>query len=158
MRPVSALILARIARRSPWPRPCLQVLGDVEVGLVERERLDEWRVLGEDRPDLVRDRPVDVETRLHEDQLRALPPGGDRGHGRADAELAGLVAGGRHDAPLARPADCDRLAAELGIVALLDGRVEGVHVDVDDLPLPPGGTAWSSSSSEVTLSVRAGLP
>jgi hypothetical protein len=32
------------------------------------------------------------------------------------------------------PADRDRLSAEFRIIALLDRRVEGVHVDMDDLP------------------------
>jgi hypothetical protein len=30
-------------------------------------------------------------------------------------------------------ADGDRLALEVGVIALLHGRVESVHVDVDDL-------------------------
>ena len=111
----------------------LQVLGDIEIGLVERERFDERSVLGEDRADLMRDRPIDVEPRFHEDQLRALPPGGHRRHGGPDAETAGLVARGRHDPALARAADRDRLAAKLRIVPLLDGCVERIHVDVDNL-------------------------
>ena len=40
-------------RRSAWPtRSALQVLGDVEIGLVERQRLDQRRVFGEDGADL----------------------------------------------------------------------------------------------------------
>ena len=113
----------------------LQVLGDVEIRLVERERLNERRVLGEDRPDLPRDRPIDVEPRLHEDQVGTLPLRADGGHRGADAESPRLIARGGHDAPLARAADRHRLAAKIGIVALLDGGVEGVHVDVDDLAL-----------------------
>ena len=113
----------------------LQVLGHVEIGLVERQRLDDRRVLGEDLADLLRDRLVDLEARLHEDQVRTLPLGRHRRHRRPDAELAGFVARRRDNATLAGSADGDRLAAELRIVPLLDGCVEGVHVDVDDLPL-----------------------
>src|SRR6201999_491553 len=50
-------------------------------------------------------------------------------------ELSGFVARGRNDAALAGSADGNRLAAEIRIVPLLDGRVEGIHVDVDDLAL-----------------------
>jgi hypothetical protein len=32
------------------------------------------------------------------------------------------------------PADGDRLALQCRIVTLLHGRIEGVHVDMDDLP------------------------
>lgn len=45
---------------------------------------------------------------------------------RADPELPGFVARGCHDAALAGFADGDRLAAEIWIVSLLDGRVEGI--------------------------------
>src|SRR5207237_782342 len=38
-----------------------------------------------------------------------------------------------HDAAACIPADEHGAAAELGVVALLDGRVERVHVDVDDV-------------------------
>src|SRR5207237_8646676 len=47
--------------------------------------------------------------------------------------------GRRHDAPLLGSADGDRLAAEIRIVPLLDRRIEGVHVDVDDLALAARG-------------------
>ena len=85
--------------------------------------------------DLLGDGLVNLEARLHEDQVRALPLGRHRWHRRSDTELAGFVACGHDNATLAGTADCDRLAAELRIVPLLDGCVEGVHVDVDDLPL-----------------------
>ena len=52
---------------------------------------------------------------------------------RTDAERARLVAGGRDDAALLGiAADGDRTSAQLRLVALLNGRVEGVHVDVQD--------------------------
>src|SRR6185369_11310992 len=68
------------------------------------------------------------------------PFGGYRGHGRPHPELAGFVTRGGHDAPLLRPADCDRFTAEIRIIPLLDGRIEGVHVDVDDLTLAARGS------------------
>jgi UDP-N-acetylmuramyl tripeptide synthase len=39
-------------------------------------------------------------------------------------------------------ADCDWLTLEGRIVALLDRRVEGVHVDVNDLANPPFVHLW----------------
>ena len=113
----------------------LQILGHVEIGLVQRQRLDDRRVFGEDRADLPRHLLVDVEARLHKDQVGTFPLRGDRRHGGAHAELSRFVACRRDDAALPRSADGDRLAAQLRIVALLDGGVEGVHIDVDDLAL-----------------------
>ncbi len=49
-----------------------------------------------------------------------------------NAEVAGFVRGGANYASTAEPADDDRPPAELGAVALLDGRVKGVHIDVQD--------------------------
>ena len=109
-----------------------QVFRDVKIGLVERERFDDRRVLGEDLPDLLRD----LESRLHEDEIRAPPLGRHRRHGGSHPKLAGLVACRCHHSAFARSADGDRLAAKLRIIALLDGRIEGIHVDVDGLSLP----------------------
>ena len=54
----------------------LQVFSYVEIGLVQRERFDDRRVLGKDLANLLRDRLVDFEAGFHEDQVRALPLGG----------------------------------------------------------------------------------
>lgn len=40
---------------------------------------------------------------------------------------------GADDAALAGPADDDRFSAQLRLIALFDGRVECVHVDMNDL-------------------------
>jgi hypothetical protein len=56
---------------------------------------------------------VDLEARLDEEKVRTLSFGRHRRRGRSDAELTGLVAGGRHDAALAGSADSDRLAAKV---------------------------------------------
>jgi hypothetical protein len=88
---------------------------------------------------MLRNRLVDLEPRLHEDQVRTLPLGGHRRHCRSDAELSGFLARGRHHAALAGSADRDRLAAKVRIVPLLYGSVEGVHIDVDDLSLAQKG-------------------
>ena len=55
-------------------------------------------------------------------------------HGAADAERPHLVRGREHDAAAGVAADDDGLAPQRRVVALLDGRVERVHVEVDDRP------------------------
>ena len=111
------------------------VLGDVEVRLVERERLDERR----DR----RGRwPRSAATRLRYfvKSGRTITSSGHRrtardiGMAERTPKRARLVARGADDAPaLGRAAHGDRAAARARVVALLDGRVERVHVDVQDL-------------------------
>ena len=46
-----------------------QVFGDIEIGFVQGQRLDQWCVLGKDFPDLLRDLPIDLEARRYKDQL-----------------------------------------------------------------------------------------
>ena len=106
--------------------------GDVEEGLVEREPLDLVGELAEHLEHLRRDLAVALEARRHDDRLRAAPQRLAHRHRGMHAEAADLVArGGDHAAP-AGAADDHRLARELGPVVLLDGRVERVHVDVQD--------------------------
>ena len=132
--PVSSKMRARISFAvANAVLQAAQVCGHVEIGFVERERLDQRRVVGEDGVDLARDGAVDVEPRRHEHQFRALPHGGGRRHGRAHAERARLVARRGHHAALGAVANRHRPAAQLRVVALLDRRIERVHVDVDDL-------------------------
>jgi hypothetical protein len=64
-----------------------------------------------------------------------LPLGGDRGHRRPHPELARLVARSGDDPALPGPAHGDWFAAQVGIVPLLDRRIEGIHIDMDDLAL-----------------------
>ena len=107
----------------------------VQKGFVERQRLHQFGIFAEDVADLLRDGLVDVETRRNEDQVGAQPPRRHGGKGRAHAVGTRLVAGRRDHA--ARPVvpHGDRTAPQGGVVALLDRGVEGVHVDVYDLPL-----------------------
>jgi hypothetical protein len=46
----------------------------VEIGLVQRQRLDEQRVACKDVPDLLRHRPVDIKARRYKHKLWALAP------------------------------------------------------------------------------------
>src|SRR5205823_9313300 len=110
------------------------VLGHVQVRLVERERLYQRRDLPEDLEDLPRDLAVLAEIRPDDDELGAETDRARHRQRRPHAERARLVARGRDDAAALRTAaDRDRSPAERRIVALLDRRVERVHVDVEDL-------------------------
>src|SRR6266851_2425982 len=62
----------------------------------------------------------------------ALPAGRDRGHCRVHTKFARLVTRGSHHTARACAANSDRNPAQCRIVALLHGRVESVHIDVDD--------------------------
>src|SRR6185503_26784 len=101
-------------------------------------------------------------------EIRTQADGPAHGHGGVDAVPARLVAGGRdHPTRLGRAADGHGPAAKLGPVALLHGRVERVHVDVDDAS--HWGTfsvrrmrratcsAWSRSSGTAVLSQSSPL-
>ena len=59
-------------------------------------------------------------------------------------EAPGLVAGRRHDAPLAGAADSDRLAAQLRIVPLLHTGIEGVEIHMHDPALRLRHAEWLS--------------
>ena len=109
------------------------VFGHVEVRLVEGERLDERRDGPVEVEDLPRDGGIAPEVGPHDREARAEAHRARHGHGRADAELPGLVARGGDDAaPFRVSAHGHGPAAQRGIVALLHGRVERVHVEVED--------------------------
>src|SRR5262249_21167360 len=85
----------------------------------------------EDREDLGAHLGVAIVARGHDDRAGAAPQRFDHGHRRARAGRARLVRGGEHDTP-AVTADEHGPAAERRVVALLHGRVEGVHVHVEN--------------------------
>ena len=109
------------------------VLRDVEVGLVERHRLDQRRDLAKNGEHRGRCRLVFREIRRDDDERGAEADGSGHRDRRTHAEGARLVAGrSDHAAPIGPAADRDRLAAKRWVVALLDRRVERVHVDVEN--------------------------
>src|ERR1700674_2600979 len=92
-------------------------------------------MFGKDIADLQRHRLIGIKPRLHKDQIGALAFGSDRRHRGAYPEFARLVACRCDDATLAGATDCNGLATQFGVVALLDRGVERIHVDMDDLAL-----------------------
>ena len=135
---------------------CLELLGegarrgseelharDVQEGFVDGERLDERRVTREDGEDLGGDGAVERVVSLHEDAVGAAAARRFHGHCRVHAALARFIGGGRDDAARRKPADDDGLSSVFGMLALLDGGEEGIHIDVKDRALhadtPPDG-------------------
>ena len=107
-------------------------MGDVEKRLVERDRLDKIGVGVEDFVDLGRDLLVDLHATRHEDEVGAELFGFDGRHGRADTEAARFVASSRHNTTHIAVAYGDGFALQLGVVALLNRGIKGIHVDMYD--------------------------
>ena len=84
-----------------------------------------------ERADLARDGGIFLHVRRHIGRMRAKLAGLEDRHGGADAEGARHIAAGQHDAALAA-ADDHRLVGERRVVALLDGGVERVAIDMRD--------------------------
>ena len=104
--------------------------GQVDEGLVERQRLHQRGGLAQHRHHQLAGGAVGVEAAAQERRVRAPRPRLAGRHGRPDAVLACFVRRRRdHPAP-ADAADHDRLAAQRGLVALLDGGEERVEVEV----------------------------
>ena len=106
--------------------------GEVEERLVDRERLDQRRQRLHHRPHLAADADVFLHVRRDHDGVGAGLERLEHRHRRTHAADAGDVAGGGDDAALAA-ADDDRLVGQLRIVALFDGRIEGVAIDMGEV-------------------------
>ena len=108
----------------------------VEKGFVETQRLDPCREFPECRHDRPRSLAIQLEARRHDDRMGATAQGLGHRHRAADAVWARLVARREHDAAAALRADENRLAPQGGIVALLDRRIERIHVGMHDRARP----------------------
>ncbi len=64
--------------------------------------------------------------------VRAKTFGPNSGHGGTYAELSRFIRSSTHYGAIPAPCDNDGLATELRVVALLDGRIKRVHVDMND--------------------------
>ena len=120
---------ARDLARAP-PQPARAA--DVQERLVDRQRLDQRRDVVEDPHDLLRQREVSVEVGLHSDRGRTQAQRLPDVHRGAHAEPAGLVRRARDDAAPFETADDERLALQRRVIEDFDGRVERVHVDVQN--------------------------
>src|SRR5271169_5210332 len=86
----------------------------------------------EDLPHAARDLAIACEIRRYEDRIGAQAFRSYCWHGRAHTEAPGLVRSSADDRAIALPSNDHRLAAQLQVIALLDGSVKRAHVDVDD--------------------------
>ena len=105
--------------------------GEVQVGLIDRQRLHQGREREHHGAKLLTDLPVAFHVRAHHDGVRAGLQGLEHGHGRVHAVGAGQVAAGRHHAAVGT-ADDQRLVAPLRVVTLFDRGIEGIAVEVGD--------------------------
>ena len=105
--------------------------GEIEEGLIDRERLDEGRGLEHEPAHFPADGLVLAHVGPDDGRLRAKLERLEHRHGRAHAIDARDIAGGRDHAALPA-ADDDRLVAQLRVVALLHAGIEGIAVDVRD--------------------------
>ncbi len=124
---------AREAGERTGGRAAVQPLGagEIEEGLVDRQRLDQRREIEHQGAHLAADADVFRHVGRHDGGVRAQPAGLEHRHRRFHPEGAGDIAGGRHHA--APPAaDDHRLVVQGGIVALLDRRIEGVAIHMRD--------------------------
>ena len=110
----------------PWTR-C--GAGEIEKRLVDRQRLDQRRQRLHGVAHLAADADIFRHVGPDHGGVRAERQRLEHRHRRAHAIGARDVAGRRHHAALAA-ADDDGLVGELGIVALFDGGVERVAVDM----------------------------
>ncbi len=106
--------------------------GHIDERLIDRDRLHKRAERSQDLEDLRRDFSVAGPVRLHDHRIGAEPESDRRRLGAPAPERPRLVARRGDHAPLAPPAHEDRPAPQLGVVELLDGRKEGVHIDVQD--------------------------
>jgi hypothetical protein len=102
--------------------------GHVEERLVDRDALDQGREVAEDVDDAVAEALVLGEVPTHEPELRAQLAGAPSRHAGPHAARPCFVGGGEHH-PAAHG---DGTAAQQRVEQLLDGRVEGVEVSVED--------------------------
>ena len=127
---------------------------DVQKCLVDRQALDHRRRVLEHLEHRLARLRVGGHPRRHDDRLGAQPAGPTSAHRGADPARLGLVAGGEHDAG----ADDHRAAAEPGIVALLDRRVERVEVRVQDRGRGRHEHMFGSPSDGLSLAVCCQSP
>src|SRR2546429_264619 len=100
----------------------------VQERFIQAQRFDEWRERKEDRANLPTDLRIMVHANGQENSLRTKSPCGGYGHRAMNAELASFVRCGADDTAALDAANDHGLAAQAGLVALFDGRIEGVHV------------------------------
>src|SRR5256885_8126493 len=106
------------------------VLGDIEVCLIQRQGLNQIGMPFQDDANAARHGAIPGKIRSDKDRGRAQTASAERGHGGTYTESPGLIRGSAHNRALALPGYDYGLPSQVGIVPLLDGSVERIHVDV----------------------------
>src|SRR5690606_22963643 len=102
--------------------------------LVQGQRLDQVGIGAEDAVDFPRCFTVGLHPRTQNQQIRTELERMARGHCRTYAVGARFVVAGSNDtATLSQPTYCNGSIRQTGIVTHLDGGVEAITVDMDDL-------------------------
>lgn len=125
---------------------------DIEIGLIDRDLFHQCPGLADQLKDLPGFRPVQVHPGPDKDAVGAEPAGGPAGHGRADPETSRLVAR-RSDDPalIRRRTHDDGTSLQARILALFDGRVKSVHIEVENDPRHPASMRGEESWAKVEL-------
>ena len=104
-------------------------------------------------PDLLGYRAIDLEARRDKNEFGTLPERRCGRHCRAHAERAGFVTCSRDHTAFGGMADRDGPPTKAWIIPLLDRRIEGVHVDVDDFTVD-----WPMTNSSTGTKARHAEP
>jgi len=102
----------------------------VQKGLIQGETLHLGCVAAEDLENSLRLPHVPGHVTAQVDAIGTKAAGLRGGHRRVHSGATRLVAGGRDDSAPSRATHDDRTPVKLRVIALLDGRVEGIHVGV----------------------------
>ena len=129
----------------------LLITGNVQIGFVQRERLDQIGVLPEHGMNLLRHFAIQMKTRRHKHGLRAQPPRSGGGHGRMQPETPRFIRSGAHHRTAALPSHHQRLATQMRLLAQLYRGVERVHIDVDDFSFGRHGGAEGGKNARIIV-------
>ena len=109
------------------------VICDIEIRFVDRNRLNQIRVPVKNIADLHADFFVMTHPTFDKDQLRTKHFGSRARHGTVHAEFSGFITCRRHYASRIGVPHRHGFAAQLRMITLLHGRVERIHINMDDL-------------------------
>src|ERR1700685_3092304 len=151
-------LLTNRRRNTSRGRQASLVLGYVEIRLVQRQWFHQIGVPLEDLAHAVRDSSISYEIRREKDSIGAQAFRTNRRHGRPHTKASRFIRSGTDHRTGTPPGDNDRLAAQLRIIPLFDGSIEGVHVDVNDFAdvhLATIDSAWVFTRLRIAFRMRA---
>ena len=130
------------------------VVGHVEICLVQAERFHMRREIEEYLADFARCLAVGIEPAFYEDQIGAQPLCRDRWHRGTNPEFSRFIACRCNHAAAAAAPDGHGLALQVGIVALFHAGEERIHIDMDDLAQAAGFIAAAVRACIMSILIR----